>query len=223
MNCIETILFSDDQPSAAIIARINEACDRAADSNGGALLVFRIIKRTSIPDDGPPFQVTQTLIQWERTLRRLEGAQIPTIAIMETDCFDAVFELVLASDVRLALPHVKIGLTANSVIWPSMGVYRLVSQLGIGKARQLILFGATYDAEHAQALGLIDCATSSPQVYVADFIQLLGSQTLRDLAVRRRLMLEAPSLTYEDALGGHLAACERTSRSNAVAPLRNCS
>jgi isomerase DpgB len=35
---------------------------------------------------------------------------------------------------------------------------------------------------------------------------------MSELAVRRRLLLEAPSATFEDALGAHLAACDRLMR-----------
>jgi isomerase DpgB len=33
-----------------------------------------------------------------------------------------------------------------------------------------------------------------------------------ELAIRRQLVLEAPATTFEDALGTHLAACDRALR-----------
>ena len=41
-----------------------------------------------------------------------------------------------------------------------------------------------------------------------------------ELAIRRQLMLEAPTATFEDALGVHLAACDRSLRRLAVAVAR---
>ena len=37
--------------------------------------------------------------------------------------------------------------------------------------------------------------------------------TGRELAIRRRLLLDATTTSYEDALGAHLAACDRAVRS----------
>jgi isomerase DpgB len=37
-----------------------------------------------------------------------------------------------------------------------------------------------------------------------------------ELAIRRQLMLEAMTTTFEDALGTHLAACDRALRSVAT-------
>jgi len=40
----------------------------------------------------------------------------------------------------------------------------------------------------------------------------------RELSIRRRLLLEAASTSFEDALGAHLAACDRALRRAATDP-----
>jgi isomerase DpgB len=61
-------------------------------------------------------------------------------------------------------------------------------------------------------LGLVNVVARNIEVVADDFIDSLKAVDLSDLSVRRRLLLESPTVSYEEALGVHLAACDRALR-----------
>ena len=64
-------------------------------------------------------------------------------------------------------------------------------------------------------LGLLDATESDLDTALGQFVGDLSRHPRAELAIRRRLLLEAPSTSYEEALGTHLAACDRTLRGSA--------
>jgi isomerase DpgB len=215
---IELNLDLGNMPLSRAIAQLEEACTQLEDRSGAAALLLRI--QGSGMTAGDPAHRMKTLTQWERTLRRLEGLPAATVAILEGDCFYAAFELVLATDFRFAPPQVRIGLSSDDlVVWPGMALYRLACQLGAGRARQLILFGIDIAADQAHTMGIIDRVTVDAEKSALDFVHTLPPRGRRDMALRRRLLLEAPSVSYDEALGSHLAACDRATRWIQQSPL----
>jgi isomerase DpgB len=76
----------------------------------------------------------------------------------------------------------------------------------------VVLRGAEIAADRALAIALVDEVTDRADdvdavvnAAVASLSQVSGVE----LAVRRRLLIEAPTTSFEDALGTHLAACDR--------------
>ncbi|MEV8635764.1 enoyl-CoA-hydratase DpgB [Streptosporangium sp. NPDC051023] len=143
--------------------------------------------------------------KWERALRRWERLDAVTVAVMTADCGSPAVEILLAADVRYASLGTR--LTWQSAIhgvWPGMGLHRLASRLGLDAARRLLLAdGEPLTAEQAQAAGLVDEIGAVPH-------ERLGR--IRDAALLRTLIEEAPRVPYETALGTHLAACDRVLR-----------
>jgi enoyl-CoA hydratase/carnithine racemase len=81
----------------------------------------------------------------------------PTISAIAGHCLGGGFELALATDFRIAdttasfgLPEVGIGILPSSG-----GTLRLTRLLGTARAKELILLGDRFGAEHARALGLV--------------------------------------------------------------------
>jgi enoyl-CoA hydratase/carnithine racemase len=81
----------------------------------------------------------------------------PTISAIAGHCLGGGFELALATDFRVAdmtasfgLPEVGIGILPSSG-----GTLRLTRLLGTARAKELILLGDRFGAEHARALGLV--------------------------------------------------------------------
>jgi isomerase DpgB len=66
--------------------------------------------------------------------------------------------------------------------------------------------------ERATELGLIDQVSEDISAAVLTAAVLTGRTSDQELAVRRQLLLEAASVEYDDALGVHLAACDRELR-----------
>lgn len=129
--------------------------------------------------------------------------------------------MLLVADVRIATTDLRIALPRNDGrCWPGMALHRLVNQLGAGWSRRIVLGGVELTAERAVAIGLIDEVTDEPQAVLDEALAALRTVSGPELAVRRRLLLEAPDTTFEDALGTHLAACDRELRRVRAGELR---
>jgi isomerase DpgB len=78
--------------------------------------------------------------------------------------------------------------------------------------RRWILFGHPLSAVEAVDARLVDEVAEDTAAALATAIALLATADGADLAVRRQLMLDATTTSFEEALGRHLAACDRLSR-----------
>jgi isomerase DpgB len=91
-----------------------------------------------------------------------------------------------------------------------MSLYRLCQQVGAARARQVLLWSSTITAATAIEIGLIDQIDDAVDRATHRILSLRRPGA--EMAVRRRLVLEATSTPYEDALGTQLAACDRELR-----------
>lgn len=82
----------------------------------------------------------------------------PIIAAVNGDCAGGGVELLLATDIRGAAPHARLGLPeVRYAIYPFGGAtVKLVHQIGYVHAMDLILTGRLVEAETAARLGLIN-------------------------------------------------------------------
>jgi isomerase DpgB len=97
-----------------------------------------------------------------------------------------------------------------------MALYRLARQAaGAALARRAVLLGTSIGATEAQAMGIIDDTADDGELALEKLekaMRAAGALPGAELAIRRQLVLEAPTTTFEDALGVHLAACDRALR-----------
>lgn len=155
----------------------------------------------------------QDVNRWERAVRRFEHLSAILVAAPQGECGGPALDLLLASDYRIASPDMRLQLPINDgQFWPGMSLYRLVHHIGSAKARQLVLWGREIAVDRCLELGLIDQVSGDLHETVRTTIRDLALQPGSELAIRRRLLLEATSTLYEDALGTHLAACDRELR-----------
>jgi len=82
----------------------------------------------------------------------------PTIAAIDGHALGGGTEIALACDLRLATPNARIGLPEiNLGIFPAGGgTQRLVSEVGLGKAKELIYTGEILEAKEAERIGLVN-------------------------------------------------------------------
>ncbi|MEU6719651.1 enoyl-CoA-hydratase DpgB [Nonomuraea sp. NPDC046802] len=202
--------------SADIIFEISELCDRAEDSGASRSVVLELVGPD--PDaqavTGWTKEVSVTLVnKWERVVRRLERLGVPTIALVSGECSGQSLDLLLATDYRIGAPGVRLGLArSDGMLWPGMALHRLVQQIGMATARRMALFGRHLTAREALELGLLDEVTENATAAVAAVARQAGELAGTELAVRRRLLLEAVVRSHEDAIGVHLSAVDRTLR-----------
>ncbi len=212
----EPALIDGARPlSAETVQALNELCGQAEDAAVRTPLVLRV-GGAPIPATvpAPPLALVN---KWERALRRLERLDLPTVALVSGDCGGVALEVLLATDHRIAAPGSRLLLPAEADgVWPGMALYRLANQAGIAATRQAVLFGGALPAERALALHLLDRIADDPSAALADTAEALIAAS-DGIAIRRQLMLDAGTTSFEEALGRHLAACDRLLRRAATA------
>ncbi len=197
--------------TAETVTELGSLCKRADDAGG-----FVILQVSGVPGPGWSDHLSVALVsKWERELRRLERLPAVTIAVADDDCGGPALDALLAADYRImpAAARLVMPVVAGAT-WPSMALYRLARQAaGTALARRAVLFGTPIGAAEAQAIGIIDEVTANAALALDYATELASAALGTELAIRRQLILEAMTTTFEDALGVHLAACDRALRS----------
>jgi isomerase DpgB len=197
--------------SAAVIAALDVFIDQVEDAPAGFVPVLSATGEPGADHTDPPD--VATVNKWERVLRRLERLNRPTVAVVYGDCGGIAVEALLATDLRVAAADTRLYLpTGPGGVWPGMGLYRLANQVGFAHVRRWTLFGNPLSAAEAVAARLVDEVAEDTAAAIAGAIARLETEDGPDLAVRRQLMLDATTTTFEEALGRHLAACDRLLR-----------
>jgi isomerase DpgB len=197
--------------SSADVEAVVRICDRAEDGHGAGLLTLYV---SGAPQPGWMKDLSVGLLtKWERAVRRLERSALITVAVVAGDCGGGALDVLLATDVRVAVAGARLVVPADrEATWPGMALYRLARHGVTARLRRAALLGTPIDAELAVAVGLIDVVVDEPDSVLTEIGAVAGSITGKELAVRRQLMLDAAEHSFEEALGSHLAACDRALR-----------
>jgi isomerase DpgB len=193
----------------ATVEAVLGICDRAEDGYGAGLLTVYV---SGAPRPGwtRGFSVG-LLTKWERAVRRLERLGIVTVAVSAGDCGGAALDLLLATDIRIAVAGTRLVVPVSfDATWPGMALYRLARQGG--RLRKAALLGTPVEAGQAVAAGLIDVVVDQPDDALAEVASAAASFSGKELAIRRQLVSDAAEHSFEEALGSHLAACDRALR-----------
>ncbi|MGX1630245.1 enoyl-CoA-hydratase DpgB [Streptomyces albidoflavus] len=200
-------------------ALIGKVCDELEDARGGgAFAVLHVENGEGGPAAGWPGPAADVnaVNKWEGVLRRLERAPGAVLVTASGDCSGAALDVLLAADCRIVTAGTRLRLpTAEGQVWPGMAVHRLARQLGVARARRLVLLGAGLTAEEGLAAGLVDRVVpdgGALDAAVAEATAPLAGVDGTQLAIRRRLLLDAAVTGFEESLGSHLAACDRMLR-----------
>lgn len=202
--------------SAESVAELGAVCDAAEDGDAHGFVIVRV---SGVPEPQWTSDLSVALVsKWERGLRRLERLPAVTIAVADEDCGGIALDALLATDYRIMSGWAKLVVpVVAGGTWPGMALYRLARQAaGAGPVRQALLFGKPIGAGAAQAIGVIDEVAGNPTIAIEKAIEVATAARGAELAIRRQLMQEALTTSYEDALGVHLAACDRTLRQAAA-------
>ncbi|MER7178196.1 enoyl-CoA-hydratase DpgB [Streptomyces hyaluromycini] len=209
----ETLSIDGRQPiSAELAAQVGELCDRVEDIAGRGPVVVHV---SGTPAQGRNEGLTvATVSRWERALRRLERLPATIVGVADAEVGGPALDALLATDYRIATPSVRLTMPVDSgATWPGMALYRLAQQgSNTAAVRRALLFGHPIAAREALALQLVDEVTEDVAGALAAVAELTGVLSGRELAIRRQLMTDAATTSFEEALGVHLAACDRTLR-----------
>lgn len=205
--------------SSSLVSEIKRVCDDVDDGKRGSIVLLHVRGMREVSNErswpGDEHEIDVHLVTpWEQVLRRLERLPAIIIGTAEGTCGGVALEVLLVTDYRVVGTNFSVSLQgAMGPMWPGMAIHRLANQLGIAKSRKLILFGGELSASRAQELGLVDEVASDVQARISRFVETLQENADVDIAVRRTLLLEAMATPFEDALGAHLAGCDRLIRS----------
>lgn len=134
----------------------------------------------------------------------------PVIAAVNGYCLGGGMTLLLATDLRLAVPTATFGLAevTRGVVAGNGGTQRVLEQLPYPIAMEMLLTGARIDAEQAQRWGLINrvvpaaellgAATELARTIAAN--APLAVQASKELALRARDVDRATGLRLEQAM-----------------------
>ncbi|HEU5110507.1 MAG TPA: enoyl-CoA-hydratase DpgB [Micromonosporaceae bacterium] len=202
--------------SETLAGDVTAACRQAEDT--GAAVVLEV---GTAGLDWPGDTSVHLVSRWERALRRLEQVPAPLVAVARGACAGPALEALLVADHRLATGDATFRLgCADDGGWPAMALHRLTTQLGAARTRRLALLGGELTAAVATAWGLVDEVVEPARAgeRVAATLDRLSRMPGADLAVLRRITLDAAVTPFEDALGAHLAACDRALRQRQPTP-----
>jgi len=196
--------------SGTLVDEVNALCGRV-EAGPAAAVLLRLGGGTA---DRPYGDVTvQAVNRWERALRRLERLPAATVAVVDGPCAGPAFDALLTADYRIASAAVRLRIApVGAGPWPGMALYRRANQVGTGRARSLALFGTELPAARAAEWGLLDEVVPDPAARSRAVLDAFAGTRGKELAIRRRLLLDAGYTSFEDALGAHLAACDRALR-----------
>jgi len=125
--------------------------------SAGADLRELYTKARKLPTEERVAGVRQFLERIHRALNIIDASPLTTIAAVHGVCFGGGFELALACDLiiadkmaRFCFPELRLGLIPGFG-----GIPRLKRDLGNAVVRDLLLTGRSFNAQKAQAIGLI--------------------------------------------------------------------
>ncbi|QLQ40520.2 enoyl-CoA-hydratase DpgB [Micromonospora robiginosa] len=206
-------------PGPEQIATVLRACARAEDAVTPAVVVVHV---SGAPAGPWPDGVTVGVInKWEQALRRLEQLPAATVAVASGDCGGPALDALLATDYRIAATSARlVPSRPGAASWPGMALYRMTRQGSAADAvRRSVLFGSPITMAEALPVSLVHEVTDDPAAAVAAATARVVTVPGAEVALRRQLMLDAQTVGFEDALGVHLAACDRELRRAAAESL----
>jgi len=139
--------------------------------------------------DRPPLVALDGLVQ--TILLQLQDLPFPTIAALNGHALGGGWELALACDLRLAVPHVRVGFpeVGLGIIPGAGGTIRLLQHVGVGRAMEWILTSRLLNAHEAASYGLINKVVDDGDVVDAARSLMRELQAQPRLAVRLAKMM----------------------------------
>ena len=195
--------------SEALVEQLATALERA--ESAGAPLLLRL-SRAADPGKWPGAEAVRDVNRWERVLRQIERTRVPVLVLARGACSELALEILLVGDCRVATADFTVSpRSQGNPVWPSMALFRLANQIGQARTKRLVLRTAALTAAEARDLDLVEHV--APEREAQSYVEtMLRRPALADFAIRRRLIQDATGQSYDEALGAHLAACDRELR-----------
>jgi enoyl-CoA hydratase/carnithine racemase len=125
-------------------------------------------------------------------VRRLEGLEIPTLALVHGLCFTAGLEIALGCDLLWAERSSKFGLVEAVVgLTPGAGgTQRMAERAGPARASEFVMTGGLYDAEVLERWGVVNRVVEDGEVHEKGmrFAHRLASGPTKAHAATKRII-----------------------------------
>jgi E-phenylitaconyl-CoA hydratase len=167
---------------------------------------------------GPPGYDEMWLTQRDQLLNRGLDVWKPVIAAVNGYCLGGGMTLMLATDIRLAVPHATFSLAEvkRGVIPGNGGTQRVLRQVQHAIGREMLLTGDPIDAETAARWGLVNRVVPAEQLMDAarELARRIAAnaplavQAAKELALRSRDLGIAEGLRLEQVMNRMLMATE---------------
>jgi enoyl-CoA hydratase len=135
--------------------------------------------------------------------QKLADLPMPSVALINGYAFGGGLELALACSFRLAVPRAKLGLPEIKLgLIPGYGgTQRLTRLIGAARAAELILTGATIDAQRAYELGLVNrIIEGDPFEAALSFVREFSGYSLVVLRFARAAIQRATESSLSEGL-----------------------
>ncbi len=167
---------------------------------------------------GPPGYDEMWLTQRDQLLNRGLEVWKPVIAAVNGYCLGGGTTLMLATDIRIAVPHATFGLTEvkRGVVPGNGGTQRILDQLPYPIGMEMLLTGDAIDAETALRWGLVNRVVPADQLMstAMEFARRIAAnaplavQAAKELALRSRDVDLVSGLRLEQVMNRMLMATE---------------
>jgi enoyl-CoA hydratase/carnithine racemase len=150
--------------------------------------------------------------KWEKVLSMVEKIDKVTVAVIDGDCFGAAIDLALTCDIRVATEDAKFShdeIKKNFL--PGQTIFQLGKFCGLGRMMELIQTGRVYTANEATQLGIVNGSYDASKIEdaLAGIMDQYRAIDINVLTLSRRLAKESYSTSYDNYIGGYLAAQHR--------------
>lgn len=135
--------------------------------------------------------------------RRFEALHVPVIAAINGLVIGGGAEILLASDIRVAAPHVEISMpqVRLGIVTGWEGYERLVRDIGFTRAMEVVTTGERFSAEEALRLGIINRVAEDKDVVSAamSYVESFDKAAPLALAAAKRIIHTAVKGSPEEA------------------------
>jgi 2-(1,2-epoxy-1,2-dihydrophenyl)acetyl-CoA isomerase len=153
--------------------------------------------------DDPPLAMRQSMQLGHRIIRALTGGALPVVAAVEGTAYGAGFSMALACDFVVADANTRFCAAFGRVgLVPDYGLlWTLPQRVGLGLAREILMFCEPIDGTRARELGLVDrlCDAGAVQATALALAQRLALAPPATIATTKAALARLP-LTLDTML-----------------------
>jgi enoyl-CoA hydratase len=139
-----------------------------------------------------------------RVFRRIEVADKPVIAAINGYALGGGTELLLATDIRFAADTARFGLPEITlgIIPGAGGTQRLIRQVPLCRAKEIMFSGQHFSAETALDIGLINRVVAKDQLLdeTIKFAEVLAARSPLILKILKRTLADGSEMTLASGL-----------------------